>query len=295
MRQLTVEMRLTGTEPKKFTRSNLHLRKTVKLLHELSMDYLRFYKKYGLFLCQQSRSVLRTLHALSSFVAKASSCFFCDAVIFDGELDQEVVAGGDTAQPLTSLMKQLDSCALKKVNHFVDAKIRAVTFLQMIDGILKTPVPTPKSLMTAKALPYATLQLFCDADTHDSENNRLEICQGTPAVFLAIGTIPSSLTSRSNVPFNSLLLWYKVDRKGGSTKQSASAKSQKAEGGPIASSISSSGSFFVKVKSKALQTEGMYELKFRLGCRDIRGGEWELPLKEDSHCFTVKVLRSAAK
>jgi hypothetical protein len=260
------------------------------------MDYLRFYKKYGLFLCQQSRSVLRTLHALSSFVATASSCFFCDAVIFDGERGHDVFAGGDTAQPLTSLMKQLDSCALKKVNHFVDAKIRAVTFLQMIDGILKTPVPTPKSLTIAKALPCATLQLFCDADTHDSENNRLEICQGTtPAVCIAVGTVPLSLTSRSNIPFNSLLLWYKLDRKGGSTKQSTSEKSQKAECGPIASSISSSGSFFVKVKSKTLQTEGMYELKFRLGCRDIRGGEWELPLKEYSHCFTVKVLRSAAK
>jgi hypothetical protein len=213
----------------------------------------------------------------------------------DDEKGHEAFADGDIAQPLTLLLKQLDSFALEKVNQFVDAKIRAVTFLQIMDGILKTPVPTPRSLACAMTLPCASLRLFCDPDTHGSESNRLEIYAGTRAVCIASGTIPASLTSRSQIPFNILLLWYTIDSKKNSTKLSTLKRSQKSKGGPIAASMSSSGSFFVKVKSQVLMNEGYYDLKFRLGCRDIRGGEWELPLKEDSHCFSVKVLRSATK
>jgi hypothetical protein len=213
----------------------------------------------------------------------------------DDEKAHEAFADGDIAQPLTLLLKQLDSFALQKVNQFVDAKIRAVTFLQIMDGILKTPVPTPRSLACAMKLPCASLRLFCDPDKHESAINQLEIYAGTRAVCIASGTIPASLTSRSQIPFNILLLWYTIDSKNSSTKFSALQTSQKGEGGPISASISSSGSFFVKVKSHVLMNEGYYDIKFRLGCRDIRGGEWELPLKDDSNCFFVKVLRSATK
>ena len=288
-------MRLTGKEPKKCTRPNLHLKNIVKLLYKLSIDYMKLYKTHGLFLCQQSRSVLRTLHALCSFVGRAASRVFLDSIMVDDEKAHEAFADGDIAQPLTLLLKQLDSFALQKVNQFVDAKIRAVTFLQIMDGILKTPVPTPRSLACAMKLPCASLRLFCDPDKHESAINQLEIYAGTRAVCIASGTIPASLTSRSQIPFNILLLWYTIDSKNSSTKFSALQTSQKGEGGPISASISSSGSFFVKVKSHVLMNEGYYDIKFRLGCRDIRGGEWELPLKDDSNCFFVKVLRSATK
>lgn len=202
-------------------------------------------------------------------------------------------AKGDLAQPLTSLLKQIDSFVLEKVNQFVDAKIRAVTFLQIMDGILKTPVPTPRSITCTNALPCASLKIFYDPDMHESENNELEICPGTPVVCLASGTIPPSLTSQSKIRFNILLLWYTLDSKGGSTNLSTSKR--KTEGGPIATSISPSGGFFVRIKSQVLLDEGWYDLKFRLGCRDIRGGEWELPLNQDSQCFSIKVIRSGAK
>ena len=112
-------MRLTGAEPKKCTRANIHLKNAVTLLFKLSMDYIKLYEQHGLFLCQQSRSVLRTLHALCCFVAKAASRVFLETVEVDDRSGQEVFSGGDISQPLTSLLKQLDSIALEKLNQFV--------------------------------------------------------------------------------------------------------------------------------------------------------------------------------
>ncbi len=286
-------MRLVDAEPKKFTRSSLHLKNIVKLLYKLSADYMKLYKEYGLFMCQQSRSVLRTLHSLCSFVANAANKVFLDSI--DNEKSSKKLVDGDLAQPLTSLLKQIDSIALEKVNQFVDAKIRAVTFLEIIDGILKAPVPIPRSFTCTNDLPCASLRLFCDPDVHEIEKNRLKISVGKPIVCLASGTIPTSLVQRSKLPFNILLLWYKLDSKGSSSKDLASKMTQKVEGGPIATSMSSSGSFFAKIKTRVLLSEGWYDLKFRLGCRDIRGGEWELPLEQDSPCFSIKVLRSETK
>jgi len=293
MRQLTMEMRLIGTEPKKFTRPHLHLKNIVKLLRKLSIDYLILYKQYGLFICQQSRSVLRTLHVLCSFVAKAGTRIFLDSVVIEEETSKGVFADGDSTQPIALLMKQLDSFALEKVNQFVDAKIRAVTLLQIVDGILKTPVPTPRSLTCPKTLPFASLRLVPDPDTHEGEEDPLKIDSGTHVAFLASGKLPTSLMmSFSKIPFNIVLLWYTLTSKGGSTKISTSSeKLQKTEGGPIAASLSSTGTFFTKVESKILLNEGWYGLRFRLGCRDIRGGEWELPM-ENPHFFSLKVVRS---
>ena len=288
------EMRLTGAEPKKCTRPNLHLKNAVRLLSKLSIDYMRLYKQHGLFICQQSRSVLRTLHALCCFVAKAASLVFPETVQTDGgvrAVRDVAFAGGDTAQPLTALLKQLDGLALEKLNQFVDAKIRAVTLVEILEGILKTPVPTPRSLTCTKALPKASLRLVGDPDANGGAGagNRLEISPGNPVVCLASGIIPSSLVSRSQIPFNILTLRYRLKSKRGS------GKSQHIGSGQVSASMSSSGSFFARVKTQVLLNEGWYDLEIRLGCRDIRGGEWDLPLVEESHRFTVEVLRTTAK
>ena len=289
-------MRLIGTEPNKFTRPNLHLKNIVTSFHRLSGDYMRLYTQHGLFICQQSRSVLRTLHVLCSFVAKAASRIFLDTIVVNDYRSHIIFSLGDNSQPMTALLKQLDSFALEKVNIFVNAKVRAVALLQIMDGILKTPVPTPRALTCPKAIPCASLRLVCDPDTHKSEHNLLEVRPGTPVVYLASGRIPPSLISSSQIPFNIIILWYTLYPKDASAKASVSyPNSQKNEGGPIAGSMSSSGTFFISIETRAFLNEGCYGLKFRLGCRDIRGGEWELPLNKNPGCFTVKVIPSRSK
>lgn len=128
--------------------------------------------------------------------------------------------------------------------------------------------------------------------THDGDEYPLKLRPGTPAAFLASGQIPSSLVSISQIPFNIVLLWYTITVTGGSKKAATSPeKVQKTESGPIAAAISSRGAFFRKIETRIFVDEGWYELNFRLGCRDIRGGEWELPM-DNPHSFAVKVVRS---
>lgn len=289
------EMRLVGAEPKKFTRPHLHIKNITKLLFKLSLDYMKLYRKFGLFLCQQSRSVLRSLHTLCSFIAKGASCVFLDSIEFENGAGHKKLTGGDVAQPLTSLLKQVDSFALEKLNPSVDTKVRAVTLLEIMDGILRTPVPIPRSLTYTNELPCASLEVFSDPNVHDNENNQLKIFSGSQIVCVASGAIPASLTQRSKIPFNVILLWYTLEPKGSSTNASASINHGRIEGGPIATSISPSGSFFSRIKSQVLLQEGNYDLKFRLGCRDIRGGVWDLPLEEDPPFFSVRVLQSESK
>lgn len=289
------ETRLIGTEPKKFTRPNLHLKSIVKLLRRLSFDYLAFYKQYGLFICQQSRSVLRTLHALCFFVAKAAGRIFLDSIAIDkgDESTNTAAVDGDNAQPITSLMKKLDSFALEKVNQFVDPKIRSVALLEIIDGLLKTPVPTPRSLTHPKSIPCASLRVVPDPDTHRdveglSTSYEVTLHTGKSAFFLASGTIPSPLVSSSDIPFKVVLLWYTMTIKGEAPL--STSKLGTIHGGPVAASISSSGTFFLSVEIEMLLNEGCYDFVVTLGCRDIRGGEWELPL-ENSHRTSVKVIQ----
>mmetsp|Transcript_54051 Transcript_54051/g.60432 ORF Transcript_54051/g.60432 Transcript_54051/m.60432 type:complete len:1088 (-) Transcript_54051:1412-4675(-) len=309
IRQLTMEMRLLGVGPKRFTRPHLHLKNIIKLLDRMNAEYMKLYKQQGLFICQQSRTVLRTLRTLCSFVARVARRVFSDYIVV-GEENQNLFSCGDTSHPLTLFMKQLDSFAVSKMNQSIDPKIRAVVLLQIIDGVLKTPIPTPRCLTYPKALPCASLRLVCDPEVHDHslrEDVPLEIDRGASIVILASGTIPRSMLSCIQIPFSVVLLWYTILPEEGSTSLPVSQKKGGIEGGadnkhqsntgPIAASMSSNGNFFMKIESQLLMKEGSYALNFVFGCRDIRGGEWEIPLqsKHNPTNFPVKVVRIGTK
>jgi len=302
-------MRLLGVGPKKFTRPHLHLKNIIKLLDRMNTEYMKLYKQQGLFICQQSRTVLRTLRTLCSFVARVARKVFSDYIVV-GEENQNLFSCGDTSHPLTLFMKQLDSFAVSKMNQSIDPKIRAVVLLQIIDGVLKTPIPTPRCLTYPKALPCASLRLVCDPEVHDHtlrEDVPLEIDCGTSIVILASGTIPRSMLSCIQIPFSVVLLWYTILPEEGSTSLPVSQKKGEIERGadnnhqsntgPIAASMSSNGNFFMKIESQLLMEEGSYALNFVFGCRDIRGGEWEIPLqlKHNPTYFPVKVVRIRTK
>ena len=70
IRQLIREMRLTGSGPAKRTRSQLHFQNLMKCFDALADRYTMFYRQYGLFICQQSRTALRTAHAVCRFMAR---------------------------------------------------------------------------------------------------------------------------------------------------------------------------------------------------------------------------------
>jgi integrator complex subunit 7 len=330
-RQLTREMRLTGIGPKKNTRPSLHLRNAVKFLNVLATKYLTAYRQHGLFICQQSRTSLRTLHAFCRFVASAAKSTFVDSLPETSMGDFQLNAiqaltlpKGDSCHPLTILMKRLDSSVLKDMDGSVDAKIRAAAMLEILDGVLKAPTPFPKDFTLTKSVPYASMRLAGDpdlvdamdehADVDEAYDDEIEVSPGTAIAFFASGSLPSKLLARSRLPFNTVLLWHTVSFRGHihdddpspeekQDEENASASDVKSNSSvfsllgaldpaPTASSLSTCGTFFMKVECLPLQEEGLYRVETRLGCRDIRGGEWELPLKESARCISVRVSRS---
>jgi hypothetical protein len=334
IRQLTREMRLTGVGPKKHTRPSLHLRNQVKFLNVLATKYLTLYRQFGLFLCQQSRTTLRTLHALCRFASSAARSAFIDELpeTSMGDFQKNAIQAltlpkGDASHPLTILMHRLDSSVLKDMDGSVDAKIRAAAMLEIIDGILKAPSPFPRDFLHTKPVPRASLRLSVDSellDEHgdaadDELDEEIDVSPGTNVTFSASGTIPESLLTRANLPFCIILLWHTVSFRGwlGGNKdedkqdaeenkqdlesssdiRSMSSASLSLRGGtgdpaPTAASLSSSGTFFMKVECDPMLEEGLYNIETRLGCRDIRGGEWELPLNESTPTICVRVSRS---
>ena len=327
IRQLTREMRLTGVGPKKNTRPSLHLRNAVKCLNVLATKYLTIYRQHGLFICQQSRTSLRTLHALCRFVASAARSTFIDELpetsIDDFQknaIEALTLPKGDASHPLTILMKRLDSSVLKDIDISLDAKIRAAAMLEILDGVLKAPSPFPSAFTITKSLPRASVKLSGDPDSVEIMeehgdigfecDEEIEVSRGTGFTFFASGCIPATMLSVSQLPFCIVLLWHTVshresanddeDKPDDENMSSSDFKSTSSvmdilggeDPAPAASSLSCNGRFFMKIECQPILQEGVYGIETRLGCRDIRGGEWELPLKGGTHSITVRVSRS---
>jgi hypothetical protein len=311
IRQLTREMRVTCVGPKKNTRPSLHLRNCVNYFNVLATKYLKLYRQHGLFIDQQSRTSLRTFHALCQFVAGAAKSTFVD-VLPEGSVNkvQKVSSPkGDACHPLTILMQKLDSVVLNDMNSSVDAKIRAAAMLEIIDSILGAPCPFPRDFVLTKSIPCASMRLSGDSDSEhiDAEydvDDEIDVPPGSDVTFYASGSLPAALLRRSKIPFSTALLWHTItfceavieDETLSEEREDLKSESftsfKKISAAPTSASISSNGTFFMKVECPTLAEEGLYNIETRLGCRDIRGGEWELPLKESNHSILIRVAQS---
>ena len=315
IRQLTREMRLTRAGPKKNTRPNVHLRASVTYFSVLATKYLSLYRQFGLFIDQQSRTSLRTLHALCRFVASAARSTFVETLPETSMEDFQknaiqalTLPKGDAFHPLTILMKKLDAAVLKDMSSLVDAKIRAAAMLEIMDGLLRAPCPFPRDFTLTKSIPFASLKLSVDPELleyTDEIDDEVEIFPGSSVSFCASGTIPSALLQRSKLPFYTVLLWHTITLRETYQEDETFSESKANQGNkgnassfafinpaPTATPLSSNGSFFMTVECQPIIDEGLYIIETRLGCRDIRCGEWEVPLKEFNHSISVRVTRS---
>lgn len=319
IRQLASEMRLANVGPKKYTRPRLHLRNAVKALEVLSIRYLTLYRRYGLFTCQQSRTTLRTLHTMCRFVASAVRYAFHDE-LQDASVGNHrehralILPKGDANHPLSVLMIHMEAAVLKNLSNSLEAKIRAAALLQVFDGVLKIPIPFPRTFIGAKSLHSASLQVSVDfefyEDGDDYVDEDVELAPGNSITFCASGTIPEALVQQARIPFYVVLLWYTItfraavkesggddndalnDKAVENSSQSSAARTLNGGAEPTAVSLPPSGCFSMKIESDALLEAGLYSIEARLGCRDVRGGEWEFPSLEGTTSFTVRVSSS---
>lgn len=306
LRHLIREMRLTGSTPAKRTRSFLHFLNIMRCFDALANRYLFAYRQYGLFSCQQTRTSLRTLFALCRFLARTVRVVFSDAHLGNKKDEKEKrppnEPTGDTSCPVTRFMQRLEEGLLHKMNSAIDPVIRAAAMLEVVDGLLLCPVPFPMRFLVVSALPTGTLQLHADPEEVTNDENRIDCYPGLSFGFCASGTIPNAVLAKSKLPFTTVLLWHRAGYAGplqedeqlekqedehmADEKQeedAAAATKLKVIPRPwnytlVSTGLLRNGNFSVKVECPTIREEGNYVIEAKLGCRDIRGGEWEIPI-----------------
>jgi len=270
----------------------------------LAGKYLVLYRQHGLFVDQQSRSSIRSLHALSRFLANAVRQAFAKVVPEAAGAvvsRKRVVVKGVESHPLMRLIAKLDNAVVKEMGSS-EAKVRAAAIIGIIDHVLRAPCPFPRDFTCTKTIPRSSICLSGDPDSDHTDSDyifdeELEVPLGSLVTFNASGSIPAELLERSNLPFFAVILWHtitpcardlEVEPETEENVQQKAATIKKPIQMSTTVDLSPNGSFFVKVQCPLFES-GRYTIQTRLGCRDVRGGEWELPLEESNRSISVRI------
>ena len=108
------------------------------------------------------------------------------------------------------------------------------------------------------------------------------------------------MMEKAKIQFSMVLIWHQITSTGKDSSgedNNAEEKSddvqsdslENANPAPSATSLSSIGMFFEEIKCGPFPTEGVYVLTAWLGCRDVRGGEWTLPMERQSRSIRIRV------
>ena len=308
------EIRLSGTVPKVTVRTGLHLRNSLKLFYALAGRYYSLYKIYGLFLCQQSRTALRTCYALCRWLGDAGRMVFLEVSSSRAEKDDSTMwPHGDQLHPSILLLKKLDEVVLDPLDSSFDPQLRGAAMAETLEAILMTPYPFPRGFTTVKSISTATLRLSMDRSESDDVSNDayndeeiIDLFPGGTCTIIASGVIPSSIFREAKLSFSHVLLWHsdcyigqlEVDdetlSEGGTGNGSSGPATMRLEDNdaPLASSLLPDGRFLAQIRYQSPLEEGIYAVEVTLGCRDVRCGEWELPLDGFTRTILVRVTRS---
>ena len=330
-RQACQETRFLGSTPKMFTRTGLHLSNAIQSFFKLSDRFFSLYRRYGIFMCQQSRSCVRTLHVLCRYLGKAGTIFFPEitkSIITPNDNESpELWPRGDQSQLMTQLLQKFDQIIFNQVDKSMDPGMCAKTMTYIFEGILKVPSPFPKCFLKFKTIPKSHLHLSIDMDRYsdipkpasllaeenfegDEQIESVLVYPGTPISILASGHIPPYLHTIADVPFSHVLIWTRFHfvaplhvtdlrvqddepllSEGNTPEPSNVVMIESLP--PFSCQIPSSGILFLPIQCQALETEGIYKLTIQLGCRDMRCGEWVLPVQSNKHqSLMVKISRS---
>ncbi len=295
------EIRLSGTVPKTTVRTGLHLRNTIKLFYSLAGRYFSLYKRYGLFLSQQSLTALRTCHAICRWLGDACRKGFPE-VTPKAEMDSdETWPHGDKLAPSSLLLKRLNKVVFDSLDASLDPQIRGAAMTETLDAILLTPYPFPRGLTTIKNMMPSNLMLSVDRSESDDSTNDTHDCDlhvypRTIFTVLASGKISLPTVEKANLPFFRILLWFNIrliDAEAvteGRIEISGVETTEDSIGNnPVEISLLPCGRFVAPLQCQAPLVDGAYIVEATLGCRDVRGGEWELPVEPHTTPLLIRV------
>eukprot|EP00542_Grammatophora_oceanica_P019331 CAMPEP_0194033304 /NCGR_PEP_ID=MMETSP0009_2-20130614/6053_1 /TAXON_ID=210454 /ORGANISM="Grammatophora oceanica, Strain CCMP 410" /LENGTH=319 /DNA_ID=CAMNT_0038673983 /DNA_START=94 /DNA_END=1053 /DNA_ORIENTATION=- len=317
---------MTGTLPKQNTRTSLHLKNAGKCFFSLAARYLNTYQRHGLFVCQQSRSALRTLGLLCEYLGQTAGRFLPELLGYDNSEEEPVDCWpftGNQAFPVTRLLKKLQKALEEYMDKSVDQVVRVTALCELAEGILLVPPPIPVAFTKPQRVPLSKLRVSVDHDYHDGSVQKavsmieetpmhelsdamegISVYPGAPFRLIMSGTIPNELKKTATVQFTELLFWPTItllelqqsDRNEDGEDDEEMDEDPpdipaKQDLPPLSCQLPGSGTFYSVIEIEEIPYESLYRLDFRLGCRDIRCGEWIVPSEVTS--IVVQVSRAA--
>jgi hypothetical protein len=255
---------------------------------------------------------LALLQSLSSFMACSAKACFSD-LFASGKATPLKIShykvDDNVSHPMAVLIRRLDELVVQPMNDSdaIDPRIRAAALLELIDGVILIPFPMPRDFFVPQLLYLPDLLISADpTPVFAVYDESLSIIEAAPSIgfsFVASGRVSSEWLKMSRVPTWTILLWFQLkilDEEDANYHMSTADPELKdvrvpdvSSLSPAASSISVNGHFFFTVECPPLMDEGHYLLCTKLGFRDARGNEYEIPSRgPNSHGTTVRVSRS---
>lgn len=266
----------------------------------IAKQYNDTYKLYGLHYCQQTRTTLRTLitlcETLNGLILKP------DVKFQGGETEhvkKETFKINCNRQCQLGLLTNRLRSIIASINTDgqVMTQLNAQEMMHTLDAVIKCPMSYPKGFFSIKSLsctrvnisvePGSDKKKYTDSDT--KQGKVVDVFAGFPSRIILSGDV---CIKNSGVEFSQVIAWLKIDYIGklyqdedaDESQDVAAPSSQVCPGSLLnqqqdnpASTSLQQEKFVLPVHCPPIVQEGFYRVSMKLGCRDIRCGEWVLP------------------
>jgi len=266
----------------------------------IAKQYNDTYKLYGLHYCQQTRTTLRTLitlcETLNGLILKS------DVKFQGGETEhvkKETFKINCNRQCQLGLLTNRLRSIIASINTDgqVMTQLNAQEMMHTLDAVIKCPMSYPKGFFSIKSLsctrvnisvePGSDKKEYTDSDT--KQGKVVDVFAGFPSRIILSGDV---CIKNSGVEFSQVIAWLKIDYIGklyqdedaDESQDVAAPSSQVCPGSLLnqqqdnpASTSLQQEKFVLPVHCPPIVQEGFYRVSMKLGCRDIRCGEWVLP------------------
>eukprot|EP00547_Thalassionema_nitzschioides_P007114 CAMPEP_0194209864 /NCGR_PEP_ID=MMETSP0156-20130528/7844_1 /TAXON_ID=33649 /ORGANISM="Thalassionema nitzschioides, Strain L26-B" /LENGTH=1024 /DNA_ID=CAMNT_0038937113 /DNA_START=316 /DNA_END=3390 /DNA_ORIENTATION=- len=311
------ETRLFSTVPKDSNRVGLHLINNIKCWGALASRFFSLYRRHGLFLCTQSRTTLRTMHSICRRIGGISIKLLGEPSFTKtkdyADIDKPK---GDEMHPMLRLQKEIENLDLLTKDKFVEPAVSATVLSELMEGLHRAPIPFPKGFIHPVKIPSTKLRISIDPSLkHNampqdeikslgvSANDSIIVYPGADIIIYAAGSVPDSVMKRAHSTFSRLLLWIKIkcisaphkkNYEGEGTGQITKDQQEISDNclyrlHKLEIPASQSNKFTAHMELPTIKSVGIYKIDFKLGCRDIACGEWELPVLDTSNTIVVQV------
>jgi hypothetical protein len=210
----------TRNNPNRQNLSTIHQRSLASSFTGLTTQFFALYKRFGLFACHQTRTILRSLFALCRFLG----CKCCTQSSHALRLNDPAVQWprGDSSLNIIQLIANHDLKLLEG-----DSSLPLSLLIKVTDTLLLEPIPYPRYFFSTKSVPMAFLRISSipfEVDLTINGNGKTNKTQYPTRQFIETvnvlvgssfriyvdGLFSNQYMNHSTLYFSQVALWYTI-------------------------------------------------------------------------------------